>query len=109
MTPQRRSWGDLGGQVSAESDFPVGQFGAVHSVWGMTTRRTVIGVKGPEHYISYDEALTLHTAGAARLAGEKHLRGALTPAVHTRRRVVRAPKTEPFSPRTCTGPDTCFR
>ncbi|MGW5480744.1 amidohydrolase family protein [Streptomyces sp. NPDC004008] len=50
-----RGWLDLGAQVSAGSDFPVGQFGAMRSVWGMTTRQTVIGVKGPEHAITYDE------------------------------------------------------
>ncbi|AQA10634.1 amidohydrolase [Streptomyces malaysiensis] len=74
-----RGWIDLGAQVSAGSDFPVGQFGAMRSVWGMTTRRTVIGVKGPEHAISYDEALTLHTTQAARLCGEETLRGTLAP------------------------------
>ncbi|MFI6055102.1 amidohydrolase [Streptomyces violascens] len=74
-----RGWVDLGAQVSAGSDFPVGQFGAMRSVWGMTTRQTVIGVKGPEHAVTYDEALTLHTANAARLTGEEHLRGTLTP------------------------------
>ncbi|WEO99181.1 amidohydrolase [Streptomyces sp. FXJ1.172] len=74
-----RGWIDLGAQVSAGSDFPVGQFGAMRSVWGMTTRQTVIGVKGPEHAISYDEALTLHTTRAAHLTGESHLRGTLTP------------------------------
>ncbi|MFD7335392.1 amidohydrolase [Streptomyces violascens] len=74
-----RGWVDLGAQVSAGSDFPVGQFGAMRSVWGMTTRQTVIGVKGPEHAITYDEALTLHTTNAARLTGEEHLRGTLTP------------------------------
>lgn len=74
-----RGWIDLGAQVSAGSDFPVGQFGAMRSVWGMTTRQTVIGVQGPEHAITDDEALTLHTAGAARLTGEANLRGALTP------------------------------
>lgn len=74
-----RGWIDLGAQVGAGSDFPVGQFGAMRSLWGMTTRQTVIGVKGPEHAITYDEALTLHTTGAARLTGEEHLRGTLTP------------------------------
>ncbi|MFC8520420.1 amidohydrolase [Streptomyces sp. NPDC057257] len=74
-----RGWIDLGAQVSAGSDFPVGQFGAMRSVYGMTTRQTVIGVKGPEHAITYDEALTLHTTQAARLTGESHLRGMLTP------------------------------
>ena len=52
-----RSWIDLGAQVSAGSDFPVGQFGAMRSVWGMTTRQTVIGVKGSEHAIGYEEAV----------------------------------------------------
>lgn len=70
---------DLGAQVSAGSDFPVGQFGAMRSVWGMTTRQTVIGVKGPEHAITHDEGLALHTTNAARLLGEEHLRGTLTP------------------------------
>ncbi|MFI1766597.1 amidohydrolase [Streptomyces sp. NPDC020800] len=74
-----RGWIDLGAQVSAGSDFPVGQFGAMRSVWGMTTRQTVIGVKGPEHAISYAEALALHTTQAARLNGEEHLRGTLAP------------------------------
>ncbi|HWG24184.1 amidohydrolase [Actinospica sp.] len=74
-----RSWIDLGAQVSAGSDFPVGQFGAMRSVWGMATRQTVIGVKGAEHAIGYDEAVKLHTVNAARLTGEEHLRGSLTP------------------------------
>ncbi|WUB41384.1 amidohydrolase family protein [Streptomyces sp. NBC_00588] len=68
----------MGAQVSAASDFPVGQFGAMRSVYGMTTRQTVIGVRGPEHAITYDEALTLHTTGAARLTGEDQVRGTLT-------------------------------
>ncbi|MER6211783.1 amidohydrolase family protein [Streptomyces sp. NPDC001642] len=74
-----RGWIDLGAQVSAGSDFPVGRFGAMRSVHGMTTRQTVIGVKGPEHAISYDEALTLHTVNAARLCGDQDLRGTLAP------------------------------
>jgi predicted amidohydrolase YtcJ len=51
----------------------------MRSVWGMTTQQTVIGVKGPEHAISYDEALALHTTNAARLCGEENLRGTLAP------------------------------
>ncbi|OIJ91836.1 hypothetical protein [Streptomyces monashensis] len=41
-------WIGPGAQVGTGSDFPVGQFGTVRSVWGMTTRQIVIGVKGPE-------------------------------------------------------------
>ena len=73
-----REWLDQGALVTAGSDFPVGQFGAMRSVWGMTTRQTVIGVQGPEHAISYDEAVALHTTNAARLLGEERLRGMLT-------------------------------
>jgi predicted amidohydrolase YtcJ len=74
-----RQWLDQGALVTAGSDFPVGQFGAMRSVWGLTTRQTVIGVQGPEHAISYDEAVALHTTQAARLLGESDLRGTLTP------------------------------
>lgn len=74
-----RGWLDQGALVSAGSDFPVGQFGAMRSVWGLTTRQTVIGVQGPEHAITYDEAVALHTTLAARLHGEEHVRGTLTP------------------------------
>ncbi|MFI9387014.1 amidohydrolase [Kutzneria sp. NPDC052558] len=74
-----RGWIDRGALVSAGSDFPIGHFGAMRSVWGMTTRQTVIGVQGPEHAITYDEAVALHTTQAARLVGEQHLRGVLTP------------------------------
>ncbi|MFJ6893379.1 amidohydrolase [Streptomyces hokutonensis] len=74
-----RGWIDQGAQVSAGSDFPVGQFGAMRSVYGMITRQTVIGPKGPEHAITYDEALTLHTANAALLLGDQNLRGTLSP------------------------------
>ena len=74
-----RGWLDDGALVTAGSDFPVGHFGAMRSVWGMITRQTVIGVQGPEHAIGYDEAVALHTTNAARLNREEHLRGAITP------------------------------
>ncbi|MFC1438902.1 amidohydrolase [Streptacidiphilus sp. N1-10] len=74
-----RGWLDQGALITGGSDFPVGQFGAMRSIWGMTTRQTVVGVQGPEHAISYAEALALHTTNAARLLGEEHLRGMLTP------------------------------
>ncbi|HZX01478.1 amidohydrolase [Kribbella sp.] len=74
-----RGWLDQGALIAAGSDFPVGQFGAMRSVWGMTTRETVVGVRGPEQAISYDEAVALHTTQAARLVGEEQLRGMLTP------------------------------
>lgn len=51
----------------------------MRSVWGMVTRQTVTGVRGPGHAITRDEALALHTVNAARLTGESALRGTLTP------------------------------
>ncbi|MFJ9369856.1 amidohydrolase [Nocardia sp. NPDC101769] len=74
-----RGWLDQGALVTGGSDFPVGQFGAMRSVWGMMTRETVIGVQGPQYAISYDEAVSLHTTNAARLMREENLRGTVTP------------------------------
>ncbi|MEV5576784.1 amidohydrolase [Spirillospora sp. NPDC052269] len=74
-----REWLDAGALIAGGSDFPVGRFGAMRSVWGMMTRQTVIGVQGPEHAITYGEAVALHTTCAARLLGEHDLRGMLSP------------------------------
>lgn len=74
-----REWVDAGALVTAGSDFPVGVFGAMRSVWGLVTRQTVAGVQGAEHAITTREAIGLHTSAATRLLCEEHLRGALTP------------------------------
>ncbi|MFF2660497.1 amidohydrolase [Kitasatospora sp. NPDC058032] len=74
-----REWLDEGAQLSAGSDFPVGPYGAMLSVWGMTTRATVAGVLGAEHAIERAEAIALHTVAAARLTGESAERGSLRP------------------------------
>jgi hypothetical protein len=74
-----REWIDEGALVTAGSDFPVGPYGAMPSLWGMVTRQTVAGIQGPEHAISRDEAIALHTTSAAQLLGEADLRGQLTP------------------------------
>ncbi len=73
-----RQWIDQGALVTAGSDYPVGHYGAMHSVWGMVTRQTVTGVRGAEHAITVDEAIRLHTVNAAALTGEAALRGSLT-------------------------------
>jgi predicted amidohydrolase YtcJ len=74
-----REWIDAGALVTAGSDFPVGRFGAMRSVWGMVTRKTVAGVQGAGHAITVDEAIRLHTTAAAALSGEHFLRGSLVP------------------------------
>lgn len=74
-----REWLDIGALVAGGSDYPVGSYGPMRSVWGMTSRQTVAGVKGPEHAISPAEAIALHTTLAARLLRESDVRGMLTP------------------------------
>lgn len=59
-----RSWIDEGAMVSAGSDFPIGQFGAMRSVWGMETRITLAGVQGSQHAITRNEAIDLHIGRA---------------------------------------------
>ncbi|WP_035844632.1 amidohydrolase [Kitasatospora azatica] len=72
-----REWIDEGALITAGSDFPVGPYGAMPSLWGMTTRQTAVGVQGAEHAISRAEAVALHTTNAARLLGEDGERGTL--------------------------------
>ncbi|KAM0483826.1 hypothetical protein ACHAPX_002326 [Trichoderma viride] len=74
-----RQWLDSGVLTTAGSDFPVGSYGAMHSLEGLTTRKTVIGVLREEHAITLPEAISLHTTEAAKFLGESHLRGMLTP------------------------------
>jgi predicted amidohydrolase YtcJ len=74
-----REWIDEGALVTAGSDFPVGSYGAMQSIWGMVTRQTVAGIQGPEHAITRDEGIRLHTTAAVELLGEDHLRGRLVP------------------------------
>jgi hypothetical protein len=73
-----REWLDQGALVTAGSDFPVGRFGAMRSVWGLTTRQTVAGVLGAEHAITRAEAVALHTTRAAEFLGEADLRGSVS-------------------------------
>ncbi|WP_425826968.1 amidohydrolase [Streptomyces fractus] len=74
-----RQWLDAGADISGGSDYPVGSYGAAHSLYGLTTRQTVSGVLGADHAITRDEAIALHTTAGARLTGESALRGRLTP------------------------------
>ncbi|GAA1260881.1 amidohydrolase [Kitasatospora nipponensis] len=74
-----REWLDEGALLTGGSDFPVGPYGAMTSVWGMTTRQTVAGPQGPGHAITRAEAVALHTVNAARLLDESADRGSLRP------------------------------
>ena len=73
-------WIREGALVGAGSDYPVGPYDAMRSVWGMVTRQTGgAGVLGPEHAIDRETAIRLYTSDAARLLGEQHDRGTLEP------------------------------
>jgi predicted amidohydrolase YtcJ len=74
-----RGWLEQGALVAGGSDYPVGLFQAMRSVWGMSSRETVIGVAGLQHAITPAESIHLHTTLAARLEQESDIRGYLLP------------------------------
>jgi predicted amidohydrolase YtcJ len=65
--------------VGAGSDYPVGSYDAISSVWGMVTRLTRAGVLGAEHAVDAPTAVRLYTSDAARLIGEADRLGSLRP------------------------------
>jgi predicted amidohydrolase YtcJ len=74
-----REWITEGALVGAGSDYPVGGYDAMSSVWGMVTRQTRAGVLGPEHAVDVRTAIRLYTSEAARLIGEPDRLGSLEP------------------------------
>jgi predicted amidohydrolase YtcJ len=76
-----REWLQEGALVGAGSDYPVGEYDAMMSVWGMVTRQTRAGVLGPEHKIDVATAIRLYTSDAARLIGESDRLGTLEPGM----------------------------
>jgi predicted amidohydrolase YtcJ len=74
-----REWLNEGAQVAAGSDYPVGPYDAMMSVWGMVTRQTRAGALGAEHAIDVMTAIRLYTSDAARLIGESDRLGTLEP------------------------------
>ena len=76
-----REWIEEGALVAAGSDYPVGDYDAMSSVWGMVTRQTRAGVLGPEHAIDVRNAIRLYTREAARLIGEADRIGSLEPGL----------------------------
>ena len=74
-----RKWIEEGALIAAGSDYPVGSYDVMASVWGMVTRQTKSGGLGPEHAIDAYTAVKLYTADAARLIGEDDRLGVLQP------------------------------
>lgn len=51
----------------------------MRSIWGMASRMTVAGIQGPEHAISVQQAIGLHTISAVKLLQEEGTRGMIAP------------------------------
>ncbi|EED21309.1 exoenzymes regulatory protein aepA precursor, putative [Talaromyces stipitatus ATCC 10500] len=74
-----RSWLDQGALLAGGSDYPVGSFDAMRSIWGMSSRETVAGTLGVAQAITPAESVSLHTTFAADLLRESDRRGRLLP------------------------------
>jgi predicted amidohydrolase YtcJ len=75
-----KAWLGEGAVLSAGTDYPVGSFDPIESIWGMVTRQTKTnGVQGPEYAIDVRTAIDLYTAGGVALDGEGATRGTLEP------------------------------
>jgi predicted amidohydrolase YtcJ len=75
-----RAWLDEGAQLSAGTDYPIGFFNPLQSVWGMVTRQTEqVGIQGPEHAIDRSTATWLASGATAALLAESALFGSIEP------------------------------
>jgi predicted amidohydrolase YtcJ len=75
-----KAWLDEGAELSAGSDYPIGFYEPVRTVWGMVTRQTEsVGIQGPEYAIDRETAMRLATVAGARLSGEQSRLGPLAP------------------------------
>jgi predicted amidohydrolase YtcJ len=75
-----RAWLDEGGDLSAGSDYPIGSYAPLETVWGMVTRQTAArGVQGAEQSLDRENAMRLATSGTARLLGESDRLSTLEP------------------------------
>jgi predicted amidohydrolase YtcJ len=73
-----RSWLDEGASLSAGTDYPIGRFEPLESIWGLVTRETQRhGAQGLEQAIDRASAIALYTRGGAVLDGESGSRGTL--------------------------------
>jgi predicted amidohydrolase YtcJ len=75
-----KAWLDEGAELSAGSDYPIGFYEPVRTVWGLVTRQTEsVGVQGPEYAIDRETALRLATVAGAHLSNEQSRLGPLAP------------------------------
>ena len=75
-----RAWLDEGAQLSAGTDYPIGTYSPLETVWGMTTRQTdQVGVQGPEYAVDRATAVWLAGAATANLLCESTSLGSIQP------------------------------
>ena len=66
-----KSWLEEGAQISAGTDYPIGFFEPMRTIWGMITRETAdVGVQGPQEAIDVNAAVELSTIAGAVLSRE---------------------------------------
>jgi predicted amidohydrolase YtcJ len=75
-----KAWLDEGAELSAGSDYPIGFYEPVRTVWGMVTRQTEsVGIQGLEYAVDRKTALRLATVAGAHLSDEPSRLGPLAP------------------------------
>jgi predicted amidohydrolase YtcJ len=75
-----KAWLDEGAELSAGTDYPIGFYEPLRTVWGLVTRQTEsIGIQGPEYAIDREIALRLATVAGATLSNERSRLGPLAP------------------------------
>jgi predicted amidohydrolase YtcJ len=75
-----QAWLDERAELSAGTDYPIGFYEPLRTVWGMVTRQTAaVGQQGPEYAIDRATAFRLCTVAGAELSGDGDRLGALAP------------------------------
>jgi predicted amidohydrolase YtcJ len=75
-----KAWLAEGGDLSAGTDYPVGAYNPIESIWGVVTRATKrVGVQGPENAIDQYTAIRRYTTAGAHLDREGQRRGTFEP------------------------------
>jgi predicted amidohydrolase YtcJ len=75
-----RAWIDEGASLSAGTDYPIGSYSPLDTLWALVTRQTEsVGVQGSEYAVDRGTAAWLATAGTAQLLGEDDRLGQILP------------------------------
>jgi len=75
-----RAWLDEGASLSAGTDYPIGSYSPLETLWSLATRQTEsVGTQGIEYAVDRLTAAWLATAGTAQLLGESDRLGQIRP------------------------------